>query len=544
MSNETSLSVPRVYPAALVLGAILAVYAIFLWVLFSSGSIGLPVSLFLFGLFVTVLFVGGLIVTKRWNAVWRWTFSPMVGVPAWVCVAGGAVVVVSTTLSFFRPFQVDHLLWVTMFCIGGSYAVAFVSRRSWLRSVVQLPGWIVIGTVSAGVVVGAVVAGRVWRPVTLIFLVAFVLFSFYLLFVPPLALYHSLQETEQHLEAPYPTLSILIPAYNEEGYIGDAIESVLESTYPSERFEVIVIDDGSTDGTYAEAAAYRDRGVKVFRRENGGKSSALNLGLRCSSGSVVVTVDADSRPKPAAIERMVAQLWAEPSVGALSAPVVPIRERSHINRLQRVEYAISNTNRRALSVFETIPVVPGCMGVYRREALEDIWGYDPDTITEDFDITVQLLKQGWAVRHGSGIVRTVVPGDWQSLWRQRLRWYRGSVETIAKHLDTLRIPEYRYLHALVMPRRVVAHLFSPIGSFVILAAVVWGFLTGPSTHLVALTGLCLLLMMLTSLFSLLLEDEALSPVVYSPLLFVGYKHFIDLTVTVGGVRAFLAEQRW
>jgi len=526
------------------LSAIWLTYGAFLWTLFTTGPIGLPISLFLSGLVLTVLFVGGLVATKRWNAVWRWTFSPTVGVPGWVWVGGATAVVGATALSFVRPVRADHVIWIIGLFFGSSYAAASVTRRTRLRTVVPWPGWVTLGVGAAVAVVAAVFVGQVWTPMTAIVLVALVLFTFYLLFILPVALYHWIHETDDELSAPYPKLSVLIPAYNEEGNIGDCIESVLETTYPSDRLEIVVVDDGSTDGTYAEATAYRDRGVKVFQRDNGGKSAALNLGLRCSAGSVVVTVDADSRPKPTAIERMVAQLQAEPSIGALSAAVIPIPEDGLINSLQRVEYAMSNTDRRAHSVFGTVPIVPGCMGVYRREALEDVWGYDPDTMTEDFDITVQLLKQGWTVRHGSGIVGTIVPSDWQTLWRQRLRWYRGSVETIRKHWDVLRTPGYRYLHALAMPRQLVPHLFSPVGSFVILAAVVWGFLTGPSTYLLALVGLCLLLTMLASLFSLLIEDEPLGAFIYSPLLFIGYKHFIDLTLAVGGVRAFVADQRW
>lgn len=551
----------------------------------------IPLAIYVPGVAAMLAFAVGLLASRRWESVWKRGFLPTVPVPGWLWVAGALLAAVSVVLSVAVRVPPRGVLWLGLGCAGASYAAVTVLGAAaptvdldWLQRTLSVPSWLVLGAAAAvvtAVVIGVVVQGAL---LTAVFLLALLLFAFHVWFVLPLSLYHAVGSdsgatrplgtdggsgagvesdggsgaspesaagTAPGVEAnggsiegsSLPPVTVLVPAFDEEGLIGDCVESILASDYPSSLLEVVVIDDGSTDGTYEEAAQYRDRGVRVLHRENGGKHAALNMGLQCTSSPIVATVDADSRPLPDAIRRSVRELDANPRLGALSASVLA-KTGGILDRLQHVEYALSNTNRRAYSVFGAVPVVPGCLGVYRREALEDVWGYDPDTVTEDFDLTVKLLRNGWDVRHGPSAVETVVPGGLRSLWRQRLRWYRGGLETLRKHRDVFREPRYRYLHALSMPTRLASQLFGPVASFAILGAVLWGFLTGPSTYLLVVVGIFLALTTLITLFSLVLEDEPLSYVIYAPLLFVGYKHFVDATVGVGTVRAFCADQRW
>ena len=131
----------------------------------------------------------------------------------------------------------------------------------------------------------------------------------------PLSLYHRFRESEVDISVSgrYPSVSILMPAYNEEKVLGRAIESLIEATYPDK--EIIIIDDGSTDRTYAIALRYSGRGVKVLQRPNGGKSAALNYGLRFSKGEIIVCVDADSLVTKNAIIELVKR-FRDPKVGA------------------------------------------------------------------------------------------------------------------------------------------------------------------------------------------------------------------------------------
>ncbi len=529
------------------LGVLLTLWATFLvllWLVFRVGPVIIPVWIFLPGFVLTLVFGVGLVGARRWNSVWDRLFDPTLAVPGWVWIGVMTTILAVVLASILTPLSVTGIASIGLASLAGWYAVVIASRRRWLGRGIVAPSWMAVILIGTLALVLALATRSTNSVLSMIFLAALLLFSFHVWFVLPLTFYHALTDDDEHTAGDLPTLSILVPAYNEHTVVGECIESLLQVEYPIDRLEIVVIDDGSTDGTYYEASAYEPWHVTVLRRENGGKHAALNMGLACSSGEVVATVDADSRPEPDAIARMVGQLQADPELGALSANVLATNARRFIGGLQRIEYAISNTNRRAYAVFDAVPVVPGCLGVYRRAALDDVWYYDPDTMTEDFDLTVKLLKAGWDVRHGRGTVWTIVPSTWEDLWRQRLRWYQGGLETIRKHRDALVDPQYAYLHALTLPARFVSHLLGPVLSIVILVAVLWGFITHPSWYLFALIGLFFTLTALITLYTIVLEDEPLAELRYAPVLFVGYRHFVDLSIGVGNVRAVLGRRRW
>lgn len=545
MTREPPVAGQRVYLAAGILVACWVTFVLLVWLIVAVDPVVIPIWFIVPGFLVALLFGLGLIASKRWARVWRHTFTPTLPLPPWVWTGALTTAVTVVVLSIFQPISTQSVLWLGLMCTAGSYVLLIGAQKEWLRGLAAWPWWIaLLLVIVVATLLGLSLFLEANAILSVVFFTALLLFAFHVWFILPLTLYEARGSVSDWEPQSYPLLSVLIPAYNEEGVIGDCLESVLETTYPHDRLEIVVIDDGSEDGTYAEAAGYRDKGVKVFRRSNGGKHAALNYGLECSTGDVVVTVDADSRPDPGAIPAMVGQLQSDPGIGALSAPVLAINDDSLIARLQRLEYALSNTIRRAYSVFEAVPVVPGCLGVYRREALENVWGYDPDTVAEDFDVTVKLLKDGWTVRHGTGVVWTIVPTTWHGLWRQRLRWYQGGLETIRKHWRVLVNPRYDYLHAFSLPARLVSHALGPPLSFIIIIAVIWGFVTAPSLYLVSLVVLFFLLTALVTLYSVVLEDEPLHELALAPLFFVGYKHFIDLSLAVGNVRAYVSRRRW
>jgi biofilm PGA synthesis N-glycosyltransferase PgaC len=356
---------------------------------------------------------------------------------------------------------------------------------------------------------------------------AFVIF--YAVLIVPLALLNKVRNRARTgAIQPYPGVSVLVPAYNEEGYIGPSIESILASTYPSDRLEVIVVDDGSTDGTLAEAAAFRERGVEVFTRENGGKHAALNYGLLCSSHDIVVTIDADSELDPGAISTVVGHLQRHPRAGAIAGTVRIANDHGVLTGAQALEYVLSiNTFRRAFDLFGAVPVVPGCLGAYRREALEACYGWDPDTLTEDFDMTLHVLKQGWEVHASDAIVWTEAPTTLRGLYNQRMRWYRGNVMTLLKHRDIFVDSRYGFLHQFVLPLRLLTMVVIPSSSFVIIGSVALALATGHLVELLVMFGFFLLWQATVSLLVLQMEGERLGLVRYSPLFVVGYKHFHD-----------------
>lgn len=366
-------------------------------------------------------------------------------------------------------------------------------------------------------------------PLAFVHLGAIALIFFYYWFIALVAVYHDLiGHTTTGLPEEYPSISVLVPAYNEAGYVGRTIQALLNADYPREKFEVIVIDDGSTDGTLAEARSFASEVVTVVSKRNGGKHSALNYGLLFAESDVIVTVDADSIVGHDALKRIVAPFERRENIGAVASNVTIWNRDSLVTRCQQLEYTIGvNIYRRMLDYFGVVLVVPGCLGAYRREALEEVFAYDPETLTEDFDVTVKVLKSGRRVVVSEARVYTEAPSTWKDLYRQRLRWYRGNYMTMFKHWDLVTDPSYGLLHRLAIPFRLVEMFFLPVASWIVLGYIVWLLTTGLAAQVLALLVFFTSIVFLIAALGVQIEGEDWSLLLYTPLLVIGYKQFHD-----------------
>lgn len=337
-------------------------------------------------------------------------------------------------------------------------------------------------------------------------------------------------EKKRQPTPPYPSITVIVPAYNEQGYVGRCVESLLEADYPKGKKEIVVVDDGSTDGTYREAEAYSEQGVKVVRKENGGKHSALNYGLLFATGEIIVTVDADSLVGRTSLARMVARLQENPEVQAVAGNVKVLNRESVVTRCQALEYIVSiNIVRRAFDLFGSVTVVPGVLGAFRRQVLEAGGLYDPDTLTEDFDMTLKTLKVGGVVQASSrAVAYTEAPHSWRDLYQQRLRWYRGNFMTTIKHRNVFSNPRFGFLHKLAFPYLLLSMIFIPLAGMVVLASTAIGLLSGLAMQIGGMFAFFLLLQFLLSTLAIQIDEEDPWLSVYSPLMVVGYKHFCDL----------------
>lgn len=348
--------------------------------------------------------------------------------------------------------------------------------------------------------------------------------------VVAVAVYHELVGFDNYdPQPPLPSVAVVIPAYNEEGYVGRAIEAVLDADYPAAKRSVIVVDDGSTDGTYAEASQYTSDDVRVLQKDNGGKYSALNYALLFIDDEIVVTVDADSMVAANALQQLVAPLQADPGVGAVASNVKILNRDSLVTKCQSLEYIFGiNVYRRMFDHLGIVPIVPGCLGAYRREALEAVSAYDPQTLTEDFDATVKILLEGYSVQVADATVYTEAPATWRDLYQQRLRWYRGNYMTLFRHYKRLLNPSQGYLHRLFFPLRIAEMFFLPIASWVIFGVIAFLLLTGAATHVLLLLAFFTSIVVLLTALAVEIEGEDLRHVFYSPLFVFGYKHVHDL----------------
>jgi cellulose synthase/poly-beta-1,6-N-acetylglucosamine synthase-like glycosyltransferase/peptidoglycan/xylan/chitin deacetylase (PgdA/CDA1 family)/spore germination protein YaaH len=249
-----------------------------------------------------------------------------------------------------------------------------------------------------------------------------------------------------------PRVSVVIAAFNEAKVIRRTIETVLGGVYKD--LEVVVVDDGSTDGTaeVARAAFHDDPRVRVVTKENGGKASALNRGLELAEGEVIVALDADTLFDRWTIARLVRH-FADPLVGAVAGNVKVGNATNLLTRWQAIEYITSqNFDRRAHDLLNCITVVPGAVGAWRREAIEQAGGYSSQTLAEDTDLTWTIRKLGYRiVTENEALAYTEAPDGLRALARQRFRWAFGTLQNLWKHRGALLNPRYGAFGLLALP---------------------------------------------------------------------------------------------
>jgi len=240
-----------------------------------------------------------------------------------------------------------------------------------------------------------------------------------------------------------PTVTILIPARNEEFVIGKILERMTELTYPKDKLEVIVIDDGSTDATGKIADSYAEKYdfIRVIHRPRGGdgKPTALNEGLKFSNGEIILTFDADYYPQLDIVEKLVAP-FVDPEVGAVQGRVTVLNEDeslvSKIVTLERIGgYRIDQQARDEMTL---IPQYGGTVGGFRREALERVGGWDSSMLTEDTDLTIRLILHGYQIRYvNDAEAYEEAVTTWRAYWKQRYRWAKGHMQCALKHLRSI-----------------------------------------------------------------------------------------------------------
>ncbi len=227
-----------------------------------------------------------------------------------------------------------------------------------------------------------------------------------------------------------PSVSLIIPAFNEEAHIVETIRAVKALSYPKERLEVIVVDDGSSDKTAEKAAA---EGVQVISQPNSGKSAALNAGTKAAKGEVVGCIDADSYPEADALEVMV-PYFGDPKVAAVTSSIFVRDPKNFLEKLQDMEYVLIAWNRKLLDYLHSVYVTPGPLSLYRKSVLEAVGGFMGTVLTEDIEIAWRFQKAGYRICMAlPARVYTRVPSSFRAWWNQRLRWDIGGIQTFNRY---------------------------------------------------------------------------------------------------------------
>ncbi len=266
-----------------------------------------------------------------------------------------------------------------------------------------------------------------------------------------------------------PTVTLIVPAYNEEETVGGTVSCLKKLDYPKDLLEIIVVDDGSTDRTAKRASSPE---VLVVTKVNGGKSEAVNLGISMAKSEIVGVVDADSFPEPDSLLRAVSR-FRDPRVAAVTSTVLVREKRTLMQRLQAIEYYLSAWQKK-LEKIECVSVTPGPLSLYRKSVLEVIGGFDKTVMTEDIEIAWRILKAGYLIRMAADArVYTNAPATLKVWWRQRIRWTLGSLQTAKKYLRHAFKKQNGMFGMFVVPQFITYTLIS-LFSFGLFAYVFYG----------------------------------------------------------------------
>ena len=229
-------------------------------------------------------------------------------------------------------------------------------------------------------------------------------------------------------ERKFSSITVILPAHNEEKYIAQSIQSVIDAKFEGAK-EIIVVDDGSLDRTKEIAHGFPE--VTVISTKHTGKSDSLNSALKKSKGELIAVVDADSVIEKDALEKMAQELGRN-NIAAASG-VVKVNNRKGIGMWLHLELVYNSLIRSILAKANANVVTPGALSVFRKDALNEVGGFSTDGFLEDVDITIKLIRKGYHAGFvEDAISRTNMPLDPKGFLKQRTRWIRGMISILKK----------------------------------------------------------------------------------------------------------------
>lgn len=343
-------------------------------------------------------------------------------------------------------------------------------------------------------------------------------------------------------ESALPMVSLVVPAYNEGIVIQAAIRSLLLLDYPN--YEIIVIDDGSTDDTYEKALAVarepHDIPIRVVTKRNAGKAEALNTGMALALGEFILNMDGDSKLSGNTL-RVCIRHFDNPRIGAVAGNVKVINRENIWSRIQALEYVEGLAMaRKAQSFMRTVNIIPGPLGMFRKSVLQQVGGYDHDTFAEDCDLTLKLLMRGWHIAYEpSAIAWVETPSRLLDLLKQRYRWTRGILQATTKHS-----------HALWQPRKAGINCF--ILWYMLFEGIMWPFSTLLGNVFFVYVGLqyglvtllfywwlqLTVLDVIAAAYCVVIEEEDPSLILYAIMFRLFYINIIDIS------KVFATIEEW
>lgn len=249
------------------------------------------------------------------------------------------------------------------------------------------------------------------------------------------------------------TVSIIVPCYNEEKTVKKTIRSLLALDYPKKMVKIVVVDDGSTDGTWKALQEFKnEENVVLLQKTNqGSKYHALNFALEHVDSEFVGCLDADSRVDSQALKNSIKH-FNEDAIMAVVPTLTIDQPRSFLQYLQKVEYEIGNAMRSAISAMDALYIAPGPFSLFRKSVFDRFGGYSYAHHTEDLEIALRIQSAGYRIGYSSdSFVYTVGPATFNALLKQRVRWLTGFLRNMIDYRRLLFSPKYGNLGMIVLP---------------------------------------------------------------------------------------------
>lgn len=343
-------------------------------------------------------------------------------------------------------------------------------------------------------------------------------------------------------EISLPMITLVVPAYNEGLVIQAAVRSLLLLDYPN--FEIIVVDDGSTDDTYEKASVVAKEStivkVRVVTKRNCGKAQALNTGMTLAHGEFILNMDGDSKLSSNTLRACIRH-FENPRIGAVAGNVKVINRENIWTKIQALEYVEGLAMaRKAQSFIRSVNIIPGPLGMFRKSVLRQVGGYDDDTFAEDCDLTLKILMHGWHIAYeASAIAWVESPSRLLDLLKQRYRWTRGILQATGKHQSALWKPRKAGMNCFILWYMLFEGIMWPFSTllgnvFFVYVGLQYGLTTLLFYWWLQLT----VLDVVAASYCVVVEEESPSLIFYAVMFRLFYINIIDIS------KVFATFEEW
>jgi len=322
-----------------------------------------------------------------------------------------------------------------------------------------------------------------------VYSVIFYIFAFASVYIQIFFLVTYIQKRRQIVYTPegfeldsYPTVTIIVPCYNEAKTISKTVKSLLSLDYQKDKLTIFLVDDGSKDNTWEIIKQYEGHpNIKIFHKENGGKHTALNLGLEHLESDYVGCLDADSFVHPQALKRIIKTFNADPKTMAVAPSIIVFKPDNVIQTVQKIEYDMANYVKKMLGFIGGIHVTPGPFSIFKRQVFDELGPYRKAHNTEDQEIGLRMQEHWYKIDAcPDAYVYTNSPNSIMKLHRQRVRWIYGFIKNLIDYRRLLFKKKYGAVAMLTLPSGII----SMIGVIFMLATILYNFVSFIYTKIV------------------------------------------------------------